>query len=110
MASKSAFARHRAMQRVHRLYRRDDASLKGVCVYCGQHAGSVDHVPPISLAADMSLDDLKQIGPKLFPACLHCNSILGNSQELRLVDRRDLIARYLEQKHSRTLKAKRGYE
>jgi len=51
----------------------------------------------------MSLEDLKRLGPKLFPACLNCNSILGNSWELLLVDRRDLIAWHLEKKHTRML-------
>ncbi len=91
------------MMRVHRLYKKDDASLRGVCVYCGQYAQTVDHVPAVSIAADMSFELLKQLGPKLFPACQHCNNTLGDSHELLLVDRRDLVARRLAAKNTRML-------
>jgi hypothetical protein len=41
------------------------------------------------------------MSPKLFPACLSCNSVLGETRELLLVDRRDIIANYLQTKRKR---------
>ena len=111
MSTKSAKQRHWHMSRVHRLYKHDDPNLGGICVYCGVRASSVDHVPPVSLAADMKIEELIAFGPKLFPACQHCNSILGESWELLLVDRRDIIAQYLEIKKKRLLaRGKEIYE
>jgi hypothetical protein len=91
------------MQRVHRFYKHDNANLGGACVYCGKRASSVDHVPPVSFACYMKIDELKSIEPKLFPACHHCNNILGVSLEMSLVDRRNIVARHLEIKKKRTL-------
>lgn len=103
MPKGSVWARTRAIQRVHRLYKKDNAGLGGCCVYCGAAADSMDHVPPVSIASDMELEALQKLGPKLFPSCRNCNSILGDALPLLLVDRRDLIASYLSAKKRRML-------
>lgn len=71
-----------------RLYRLADAP-GDVCVYCGQVAGGVDHVPPLWRAS------LHRVGPFwLYPCCGPCNSVLGTAKPLCLVERqRDLAER-----------------
>ena len=91
------------MKSVHKKYRRDQGGLKGLCVYCGKRADSEDHIPPVSIAADLQPEYLAEIDPVLVPACRHCNSILGASLEMKLVDRRDIIADYLSTKKRRML-------
>ena len=96
--------RHAAVRRVHKMYRKDDAGLNGRCVYCGNGADTSDHIPPVSLAAELDLSYLKDLDPVLVPACRNCNSIIGASPEIKLVDRRDIVANHLSQKKSRMLK------
>ena len=103
MAKSTAHNRSRAMKSVHKKYRRDQAGLNGLCVYCGKRADSEDHVPPVSIAADLQPEYLAEIDPVLVPACRHCNSILGASLEMKLVDRRDIVADYLATKKRRML-------
>ena len=96
--------RHTAVRRVQKMYRKDDAGLNGRCVYCGNGADTSDHIPPVSLAAELDLSYLKDLDPVLVPACRNCNSIIGASPEIKLVDRRDIVANHLSQKKSRMLK------
>ncbi len=104
MASNSNRTRQLARQRVQRFYKLDEIGLGGACVYCGMKAaGTLDHVPPLSRASEMDLEYLKFLGPKLFPACHNCNSVLGDTHELLLVDRRDIVSEYLQRRKKRML-------
>lgn len=104
MASgKHAKSRHAAVRRVQKMYRKDNAGLDGRCVYCGNRADTLDHIPPITIATNLDLTYLKEIDPVLVPACQNCNSIIGASQQIKLVDRRDIVANHLETKKSRML-------
>lgn len=98
MAKNTILNRHRAMARVHKKYRRDQAGLQGKYVYCGKRADGDDHIPPVSIAAELLPEYLSELDPVIVPACTHCNSIIGASSELKLVDRRDIVASYLSSK------------
>lgn len=110
MSKKSQSRRSALIRQLHRHYRSDDAGLSGVCVYCGARADSVDHVPPLSLAIDLQPEYLITLNPSLFPACRNCNSVLGNSSELKLVDRRDIVAGYLSKKKRQMARGREIYE
>ncbi len=94
-----------AMKLRHRHYVRRDLGLSGFCVYCGQNADSLDHVPPISLAADLPFLAFLELNPSLLPCCRHCNSIIGNTSNLSLSSRREIVEKYLEKRYPSLLKA-----
>lgn len=94
-----------AMKLRHHHYVRRELGLSGFCVYCGQIADSLDHVPPISLAADLPLPAFLDLNPSLLPCCQHCNSIIGDSHNLSLSSRREIVEKYLEKRYPSLLKA-----
>lgn len=59
------------------------------CFYCGDPAECLDHVPPVSLIGDLKPEyrRLHGIPAALVPACLECNSALGDRRLLTVVDR-----------------------
>ena len=57
-------------------------ALGGVCVYCGDFAEVMDHVPPISKARFFSGHFIK------VPACKQCNSFLSSISLVTLKERR----------------------
>lgn len=95
--------RHAAVRAVHKMYRKSDAGLNGKCVYCGKYADTLDHIPPVSIAVNLRRDYLAELDPVLVPACRHCNSVIGASEQIKLVDRRDIVANHLYTKKSRML-------
>ena len=101
--SHSAKNRHAAVRSVHKMYRKSEAGLNGKCVYCGKYADTLDHIPPVSIAVNLRREYLAELDPVLVPACRHCNSIIGASEQIKLVDRRDLVAGHLQTKKSRML-------
>lgn len=94
-----------AMRLRHSYYVRRELGLSGFCVYCGQVADSLDHVPPISLAIDLPLPDFLELNPSLLPCCRHCNSIIGDSPSLNLSSRREIVEKYIEKRYPSLLKA-----
>lgn len=94
-----------AMKLRHSYYVRRDLGLSGFCVYCGQTADTFDHVPPISFAADMRLPEFLDLNPSLLPCCRHCNSIIGDSLNLTLSSRREMIEKHIEKRYPSMLKA-----
>ncbi len=50
------------------------------CWYCGLPGESEDHVPPLSVVADLGTDYLRKNGYSLYTlrCCTECNSVLGN--------------------------------
>ena len=106
--TKSSKDRAVGLQRVHGFYRCDEAGLGGKCVYCGQRSETKDHIPPVSLASEMDLENLKGLDPVLVPACHQCNFAIGDSLTTSLSDRRELICQYLQKKYPSYIK--RGIE
>jgi len=61
------------------------------CVYCGELADTLDHVPPVAISANLDLE-MKHM---VVPACRECNSTLHDKFLLRLDDRAEhLLNRY----------------
>ena len=50
------------------------------CFYCAEPADTMDHCPPLSQVECMRMSDWRRRGVKFWkiPACMHCNTILGN--------------------------------
>ena len=57
-------------------------TIYDTCIYCGEKATHLDHVPPLSFVEHFTGNFLK------VPACKPCNYSLGNSLGLTLLDRR----------------------
>ena len=77
-----------------------------VCVYCGNIAGNVDHVPPLvwvyALGSEYFL--AQAIRLILVPACDECNGALGSLKLFTLIERsRYLLGRY-EKKYEKFLR------
>jgi hypothetical protein len=73
------------------------------CIYCGApNASTKDHVPPITVAASLPVDDLPPL--LLYPCCEECNSLLGDRFLLTVEERSDFIAGALRKRYARALK------
>ncbi len=57
-------------------------TIYDTCIYCGEKATLLDHIPPVSFVEHFEGNFLK------VPACKPCNYSLGNSLALTLLDRR----------------------
>lgn len=64
-------------------YTRKDDGDKYTCIYCGELADTEDHVPPQSIAENMTLD-MEHI---LVPSCNECNSTLNKLYLLKIDER-----------------------
>lgn len=73
------------------------------CYYCGQLAGTVDHVPPLSVYS--ALPNRDEYQPKLVSCCSECNSLLGASPLLTLGRRRVYIRKALKHRYRKILSA-----
>lgn len=72
------------------------------CYYCGLPATGVDHVVPRvvkKMAQDLELD----LKPSLVPCCKLCNSILGATWDISLLQRRRRAKRYFKTKFNQSL-------
>lgn len=82
------------------------------CYYCGEPAGTVDHVVPQSMLetlramGDQAVTDvLVRFGLRLtVPACLECNVVLGNSYQDTLGKRKAELKRRLRKRYARLLR------
>tara|TARA_S200002703_G_scaffold30551_1_gene26510 strand:+ start:497 stop:895 length:399 start_codon:yes stop_codon:yes gene_type:complete len=63
-----------------------------VCFYCGERAGTVDHVPPISVAPPITEMDRVKV-----PCCSNCNCRLGNSLQPSLKARAEHLLSKVEE-------------
>ena len=73
------------------------------CVYCGELADTMDHVPPRSISERMDLE----INHILVPSCKECNTALSNLFLLTLAERAEHIkSRYIKKykKYNRSVK------
>lgn len=74
------------------------------CFYCGMPADTVDHVPPIS-----RVDDYRSMGLRheIFikvTCCKDCNTKLGASLQLSLVERYNVRQKQMEKEFKKILK------
>lgn len=106
MANSDVLARKSAEKLAHHLYRYETPYGEGVCVYCGETATTLDHVPPLSYAA--SIMDILPNLPKrprftIWPACRDCNCRLSGFLLSGLRERRREIRARLSRKYRRLL-------
>lgn len=81
------------------------------CFYCGEIAGTVDHVVPRSMLRDLRVLGDAAVTAELIhrnrvmevDCCLECNSRLGPAYSVNLSERRALLKRLLRKKYRRLL-------
>jgi hypothetical protein len=78
--------RRSAERIVGALYKRAPGYDLSVCAYCGDLRQCLDHVPPISVARYLNLDELKE-KLLLYPSCTYCNSVLGKKHLFNYAER-----------------------
>ena len=65
------------------------------CFYCGDRADGVDHCPPITRVDDYrALQPIYEDYVKVI-CCFHCNSILGDTLQISLIDREQYLKSWL---------------
>lgn len=69
-----------------------------VCVYCGDPADSVDHVPPSSRVSDYQALGLEKEEYLLVKACRSCNKLLSDSLQDSIISRIDELKRRLKKR------------
>ena len=77
------------------------------CYYCGDPSQTIDHVPAVTVAYSIGLDELERRKINLYKvrACKQCNSILGSKELLTLDDRARFVYERLQKLYKRLLKA-----
>ena len=79
------------------------------CVYCGEPAGTLDHVFPISLASKLNLNragvrrELFQ-GLSKVPCCLECNVVACDKPFVSILEKRRHIQKTLKKRYRKLLK------
>ena len=73
-------------------------SIGNLCVYCGEWAEVLDHVPPISAA------HLYKAGHIKVPACKSCNKFLSGAIILSIKDRKKYIIEKILKKRKKSLR------
>lgn len=76
------------------------------CFYCGDTASCMDHVPPLSRVDDYRALRLRHEYYIKVPCCNECNSVLGNSLQIHIIDRVCDAHDILENRHKKHLKCK----
>lgn len=84
---------------------RSDNNLYWRCVYCGEPADQLDHVPPLT-----RVDDYKALGiaKEIYitvPCCGDCNSSLSNSLQDNIFERIDHLKSKLYKKYAKSTSA-----
>jgi len=72
----------------------------GVCVYCGNPAGTKDHLLPRTMTGDARRQFVAVV-----PSCGFCNSAIGTFPEHNITKRRDLAHKVLRRKKHKILYA-----
>ena len=74
------------------------------CIYCGQPAMHVDHVPPRYWRHVLTAMGLSgKVEFRTVPACANCNHILGKEPLFTVPERRTFIRNYLWRKHAKLI-------
>lgn len=74
------------------------------CFYCGMPADTIDHVPPISKVAQYRQFNLANELYVKVTACRSCNTSLGDSLQINILERADVRRRQLEKEYAKFLK------
>ena len=61
-----------------------------LCVYCGDPADTIDHVPPLSRVDDYRSLRLEKETYLLVRSCRECNAVLGESLQTSVLERYEL--------------------
>lgn len=93
MKSNNVKRRALAKKEIGRLYSRIKNHDLGICYYCGDKRECLDHVPPLSIAVDLDLDQFRKKGGRLLlvPSCGQCNSLLGAKRLGSICERVNLL-------------------
>lgn len=80
---------------------------EGRCYYCGEFAGTVDHVPALDNVASngTSYYQNKGISLVLVDCCLECNVLLGNKSLDTLEDRKQYLCKKYKLRYKKILAA-----
>jgi len=72
------------------------------CVYCGNKSQSRDHIPPVTWAYALGSEWFHRRGITLVwvPACLECNSTLGDEKLFTILERTQFLLSRYERKYS----------
>lgn len=88
-------------------WKSDDLKLvmiERLCVYCGDIASTVDHVPPTTIRERMSATDREDFEFVVVPACRECNCAILSGKPLYTVeDRTAFVKEALQRRHKRLL-------
>ena len=85
--------RRKRLQHLSRCYKRRAMFAPHVCTYCGVPADTFDHVPPVTVAYELTREwlDKNGYGLWLVPACRQCNTRLGAKRVLTVEHRAKAI-------------------
>lgn len=72
---------------------------KGVCVYCGNPAGTRDHILPKTWTSEAA-----RRGVLTVPACGECNSAIGDAYAPSITERRKIAQKYIQRRYRRVLR------
>ena len=76
----------------------------GVCVYCGMPGHTKDHLLPVTMTGQAVRKFVA-----IVPACLECNSAIGDRCGHRISERREEAHRHLRKKYRKHLEAGRRW-
>ena len=76
-----------------------------LCVYCGQPADSLDHVPPLSRVDDYRALGLVREMYLLVPACRDCNALAGSTLQATFPERVEYVKDEITRKNRRVIAA-----
>lgn len=92
------------------LYRYHAPYGPDICVYCGDPAGTLDHVTPlVAVAALMGTVDVRRHYPDglcLVPSCADCNCRLSSFLARSIDEKREELKRRLRRKHAQLLNSR----
>jgi hypothetical protein len=70
------------------------------CAYCGMDAQCTDHVPPLFHMENIDVKEYKKNGGEciIYPSCIECNNLLGQSIATDFYERLDILSRKYQKK------------
>lgn len=79
--------------------------IGGDCYYCGEFAGTIEHVPPISLIENHPIKEWKERGFDIITVrcCSDCNGKLGNKAYLTVETRLNFLEKKLMKEYEKAL-------
>jgi len=83
----------------YKLYRLEHTGEYYKCIYCGDPADTVDHVPPLSRAHDYETLNLANTRYIKVHCCRECNGIAGASLQESIIQRVEYVKDRLARVH-----------